>query len=135
MLSLLSTLIVLFCILKTLRPDLFPVDFTHSQVKFAIFFEGLASLEKLESSLVAKPESLVQQCLKAMTFCMNLNNEYPLIYSTLELGHSWEEVVAAMLEMHKEEASMKKLEETPAWGMWDKYSFTDMIGLNFILFV
>ena len=118
-----STLIALFCILKTVRPELFPLDFSNAQAKFAAVFEGLTSLQKLETS--QKPQlSFVEPCLVAMTFCGNQDKKYPLIYSTLELGHSWEEVVATMLHMHESQGSLKTLEKTEAWSLWDKHSFS-----------
>lgn len=125
-LLLVSTLIVLLCVLITLRPEFFPMDFSNSQACFAVFFEGLSSLEKLKTSLPAQIGSHVEQTVMAMKFFENQDKLYPLIYSTLELGHSWETVVAEMLEMHEAQGSLKKLEDTPAWSLWDKYSFTDV---------
>ena len=34
---------------------------------------------------------------KAQTFCLEVNKHYPMIYSSLELGYCWEEVVGKML--------------------------------------
>ena len=124
-LLLVSTFIVLLCILKTLRPELFPIDFSHQQAKFATFYEGFTTLMKLEASQPLQSGSLVDAALLAMAFCGNLDKEYPLIYSTLELGLSWEEVVASMLGIHEAQGSLKKLEDTPAWSLWEKYSFSD----------
>ena len=127
-----STLIVLLCVLKTVRPELFPIDFSNAQAKFAAVFEGFDSLQKLETSQMPLL-SLVEPCLVAMTFCGNQDREFPLIYSTLELGHSWEEVVAMMLGMHEQQGSVKMLEKTEAWSLWEKYSFAsakEMLGVR-----
>ena len=101
------------------------MDFSNARAKFAAVFEGLTSVQKLETSQMPQL-SLVEPCLVAMTFCGNQDREYPLIYSTLELGHSWEEVVATMLGMHEPQGSLKTLEKTEAWSLWEKHSFSSI---------
>jgi hypothetical protein len=96
-LQLVATTIVLMSMAKLLIPDLFPMNLRISLVAISALTSKIQEQVEKWSLLEVDPRGHVQG---ALSYCSQINAGHPLVYSALELGHSWEEVVGRMLGLH-----------------------------------
>ena len=93
-LQILSSALALLLILKTITPELFPLDFSHPLVMTSAYMTALEKLRDMNPETMLAVEGKLEASLKAY---INKRQKYDWVCDMLELGHSWEEVAGKML--------------------------------------
>lgn len=98
-----ATMLVCMCIGKLLYPEVLPTtqDSLYSiALGLRVRLEELVKSRQLRETTKKKLEEII---VKALEFCRVVNEKFPMVYSTLELGTTWAEIGLKLLGLYQEE--------------------------------
>lgn len=114
-------MLVLGSIWKLLLPEFFPADETKLETIPVLFLNRMEQL-KVSGQLQDTVKSALRDAIEqAMKFIVNVDQQFPMVYSTLELGSSWLAIGLKMLGLYLEDVEEKKYSENSGdlWGQMD----------------
>ncbi|KAL4233481.1 Protein mono-ADP-ribosyltransferase parp4 [Mactra antiquata] len=99
--QLVSTTVVLLCMIKCIMPDSLPINFRHQNEVEAVIKKLLETLFSKKFTKDFSASQLVFNKVQlAIEFCSKVDGIYPLVCSQLELGQNWSEFAGKMLHLH-----------------------------------
>lgn len=116
-----ATMLVLGSIWKLLLPEFFPADETKLETIPVLLLNRMEQL-KVSGQLQDTVKSALRDAIEqAMEFIVNIDEQFPMVYSTLELGSSWQAIGLKMLGLYLEDVEEKKYSENLGdfWGQMD----------------